>query len=426
MKNYILRSPRFLFSLIGMIVTISVFGQMDFRPGFIIDPANDTIYGLINLGNEIKNARICSFRADEKDEIDEFSPDEILAYRFIDGKYYVSKSLRINDEEQLVFAEYLVNGIADLYFYRDENRDLYFLEKEDGEMIPLSNEERETYVDGKRVKTYSFSYIRMLKASMGDCMEIQPSVDRAKYNHTSLTSIVSQYHDYICEGESCIIYEKPASRFEFKIGPVVGYSFNHLSLKGPDLYESFVFESSQSLQAGIRMDFWWSRLGDKISFQLEADLNKGDFYGTSDYQRIYSSSEDSYQVYLNSLSMNILSGVNYAFPTGRIRPTAGAGLMFSKFIKPDFYYIKESSFTYDVSTTSEWHGDPVSNLLFGAYLEVGFDARLTQRFLFFTHVRAGYSFSNPNMIAGLDNGVVRQIRVSPKYIPASISMGVYF
>ena len=242
-----MRHPRFFATSALVSFSLLLFGQADFRPGYIIDLNLDTLYGQIDFRGEVRNSKVCDFRTDEKAEPQRFAPGEISAYRFLPGKYYVSKTIEAGGESRPVFAEYLVNGIADLYFYRDENTDLYLIEKEGGEMLALTNEEKEVYVEGTRRIQQSNQYVRLLKATFSDCMEIQPTIDGARLNHQSLIAITSRYHAYVCDGEKCIIYLKETPGIRFKLGGTIGFSSSRLRIKGDEEFEAFESEDTLSI-----------------------------------------------------------------------------------------------------------------------------------------------------------------------------------
>jgi hypothetical protein len=115
-----------------------------------------------------------------------FEPGDIYAYRFSNGgKYYVSMDLEIDQEERRVFLEFLVNGISNLYYYRGEATNKYFLESAEGQFTELSNDWIEFEKDGVRYGRYTNLFVGQMKASFGDCPEIQPGLEQAKFTHKS-------------------------------------------------------------------------------------------------------------------------------------------------------------------------------------------------------------------------------------------------
>jgi biotin synthase-related radical SAM superfamily protein len=43
--------------------------------------------------------------------------------------------------------EYLINGIVDIYYYRDDNGEHYLVDNGSGDLLELKNEEKEIIID---------------------------------------------------------------------------------------------------------------------------------------------------------------------------------------------------------------------------------------------------------------------------------------
>ena len=128
-----------LFYLIFFQYCYISFGQGNFRPGYIVTYNSDTLRGFIKLKSNFENSKSCIFKT-EKNQIPKIlSPDDIRAYRIENGKYYLSKEIEIDSLKKKVFLEYLVNGIVNLYYYKDPLNEYYFIEK-DKILSRLSNE----------------------------------------------------------------------------------------------------------------------------------------------------------------------------------------------------------------------------------------------------------------------------------------------
>ena len=124
--------------LLGLIfITGIINAQTDFRPGFIIKAEGDTIFGEIDYRGDLLMGEVCRFRLSERSYTVEFSPNDIIAYRFTDSKFYISKE--VNGRK--VFLEFLINGQVNIYYLRDVKSDYYFLEREGEKLIELPYEE---------------------------------------------------------------------------------------------------------------------------------------------------------------------------------------------------------------------------------------------------------------------------------------------
>lgn len=145
--------------IVCIFYTASLYGQNDFFEGYIIKNNNDTVYGLIKLGGFVQNAKECVFKKDPYSKTTKYFPSDLLGYKFIKGKYFVSEmiSYQLNSESikkikhvdfdrnkgtfyldnetinelksdstigvqnelinKNVFLEYLINGNIDIYAY---------------------------------------------------------------------------------------------------------------------------------------------------------------------------------------------------------------------------------------------------------------------------------------------------------------------
>ena len=133
---------RLLLMSVILLISFPIFSQMNYKPGFIITLEGDSILGEIENRGSIKNSVICTFKQEESEKWIDYGPSEISAYGFKNGKFYVSRDIELNGDTLNVFLEYLIDGIVDAYFYRDENEDYYFVEKEGVDLILLDDNQK--------------------------------------------------------------------------------------------------------------------------------------------------------------------------------------------------------------------------------------------------------------------------------------------
>ncbi|WP_016775860.1 hypothetical protein [Anaerophaga thermohalophila] len=183
--------------LFGLLFSIGLLNaQTDFRPGYIIKNTGDTLNGDIDYRGDLLMSRLCKFR-DKENIIKDYSPNDIIAFRFIDGKYYVSRE--INDRR--VFLEYLIKGKVNIYYMRDENGDHYYLDKEDVKLTEIPYEEGIKYIDDKQVFYESKKHIGLLNYFMQDAPEFQSRIQSLKKpEHQTLIKLAEDYHNAVCEG----------------------------------------------------------------------------------------------------------------------------------------------------------------------------------------------------------------------------------
>jgi hypothetical protein len=254
MKNTELK--RFLF--FGLIVISEILSaQTDFRTGFIIENSGDTLFGEIDYRGDLLMSSVCKFK-DYNNNVHEYFPSDIKAFRFIGSKYYVSRE--VNDKK--VFLEYLINGEINIYYLRDDDGDHYYLDKKDIRLTEISYEEGIKQVNNKQVFYKSTKHYGLLRVYMQDAPGFDTKIKSIeKPEHRNLIKLAEDYHNVVCGGEKCIIYEKKQPLLRLNLELVSGVirieNFEH-------------FDSSQKMRDkyfyrhGIIAHFWMPRINEKI------------------------------------------------------------------------------------------------------------------------------------------------------------------
>lgn len=188
-----------------------LYAQKEFLPGYVITNKLDTLHGFINNGTYQENALMCLFRQELESETLTYLPEDILGYRFVDGKYYVHHHVELNGTKQDVFLEYLIDGQLDIYFITDEQRNgHYFASKEEGKLVELQFGEISKVVDGITLVRDNTQYIGVLNALTQDVPAMQEYTYRlAEPEHKNLIRYASKYHKMSCGNDDCLVYEKP-------------------------------------------------------------------------------------------------------------------------------------------------------------------------------------------------------------------------
>lgn len=207
-----------LFFLTFLISTGFLHAQPDYRPGYVIENTGDTIYGEIDYRGDWISGRICRFKTTNY-AIEQYTPYDIKAYRFIEGKYYVSEVVG----GKRVFLEYLIKGMVNIYYLRDENGDHYYLDKENVRLTEIPFEEGIRILDERMVFYRSKKHYGVLNYYMQDAPEFQSRIEAVQIpDHNSLIKLAEDYHNMVCEGDRCIIYEKQLPFISVNLETVFG------------------------------------------------------------------------------------------------------------------------------------------------------------------------------------------------------------
>ena len=326
----------------------SIQAQRDYRKGYIITNMNDTIHGWIDYRGDIRNARICSFRETETGQATDYSPWDISAYRFIDSKFYVSKNIGAADAPNQIFLEYLVNGMANLYYYREDNVNEYYYIEKDGHFHELKIDEIEVDVRGSTRTMPIHSYVGVLQAALG-VWEMREDIEKAKLEHWSLIDIARDYHNYTCtDGSECIIYVKRKPLMALKVGPVVGVNLATLKMTrnwymigletGKLAKDHYKFDPLTNFTLGVNLNLSMPRTSEKLSMQMQALYAKYHFFHT------YKRGSTSTELHINSNALQMGLNFKYEYPRGKLRPTLAAGG--AMMLLPDASFKKHTEYSY--------------------------------------------------------------------------------
>jgi len=380
-----MKHPLVFLSASLIVISVSLKAQTNFHPGFYITLQHDTVYGEIDNRGEQRNSSICTFRSKEDSESIFFAPGEIVAYRFTEkGKYYISKEVPVKGEAREVYLEFLVDGISNLYYYRGEGSGRYFIESGDGLLTELTNNLIKSEVDGVVYSRKSNLYVGQMKATFADCPEIQAKLDNASFNHNSLIKLTSEYHEYTCDGEECIIYEKALPLVKISGGAYVGVILSSLdfpSYEGSAMdfasdaaykwYQDYTFQKQTDLVLGLQFRFTLPRANEKLALILLAEYSQSDFYSYTEEQTnpgLLTEMEANAHI----SSLNTMLGMQYTYPRGKIRPSLAIGPLFSMDLN-SYFDMYHTLITESVIIPQEYHTEPIKGLTMGGFSQLGVD-----------------------------------------------------
>ena len=236
------------FSLLFTCFVNECLSQGRLHPGFVL-MNKDTLRGFIYKASDAKSAKVCIFKVHLDSNVIEFYPKDIEAYKYENGKFYVSKHVNFRSgEKRKVFLEYLVNGIADLYYYKDDMNVHYFIENDNMELSELVNEKKYVH-DSDKGKYYTSlnQHIGILKVAFKNCPEIYSNIDQVRLEHPSLIRITKLYHEKTCgPGNECIVYSNNEPFVKVKGGLIAGLS--HMKLNFSSSRREFEFLTVENFE----------------------------------------------------------------------------------------------------------------------------------------------------------------------------------
>ncbi len=293
-----IKIPLVLF-LLGLVFTLKA--QKDFLPGTVITLNGDSIKGFIEDRGLLRNSQVCNFKKLQTEETLNYYPNQIESYILNDYKFYVSKEIVVDKDTMQVFLEYLIDGIVDVYIYRDLKGDRYFIEKEDVKLTELKKSEVSGY------ETID-EYVGVLKYVFNDSYEIQKKSETVALNQKNIIKLAEDYHYQVCDGEKCIVYQnKLKSKFGFEL--FGGMDANSFNVKDGD--EKYSFKSNRNYSLGITGYATLPSYNKNLALNLQIKYGKFDSF-------CHEKNEYTYEMEGENLFYN--GFVSYTFPKGFIRP----------------------------------------------------------------------------------------------------------
>ena len=291
-----MKKKYFLLILLFMQLGIFSYAQNGYGPGYIITNDSDTLKGLIKQKSNYLNSRSCDFIYGNKESEKAYSPSDIKAYRFLNSKYYVSREVTVDSVKQRVFLEYLVEGIVNLYYFKDLQKEYYFLEK-DNQFVPISNETSVLTVKEKahngdiveeNYSRTSYQYRRVLAYLFQDSPTIAKEISNVQFNYRSLIGLTVDYHNAVCKDRKCIDFTKSTKQDIF-LEPFLGLNNEWMSIN-----TSTTNARQSNLYAGVRVRLKPFKRFTRWDFLMGVSFSSSNFTGDFDnkifdsfYTRIY-------------------------------------------------------------------------------------------------------------------------------------------
>jgi len=323
-----------------------------------------------------------------------------------------------------LFLEFLVDGIADLYYYANGSEAHYFIEKANGQLFELIQEQERAFIDGKLYVIDKKGYIGLLRYAFADCQKIFPLLDNITLDSKSLVEAVKKYHEYVCTDQQCIIYEKqlPVIKVSFGSYFSMNSSFLNFSNSGDMTYAAMKVGMAFYASVGFLFNATLPRMNEKLTIQTSGVIGKSYFQGSGSIPFWISSEE----LKLNLVTFNTSTGLKYSYPKGKIRPTialkGNAVWLLSKDDKRTVNFENGVDLTMtDITSFMK------SNILYGYTLRAGVDYHINSSLIPFLSL--GYDDSagmKSCTLWRLDSSLSYAARAKVVMKTISLNAGIYF
>lgn len=312
------------------------FSQTDYRNGYVITNAGDTLSGFVDYREKDKAYKSCDFKVSKGQNTITYEPGSIIGYGFENDKFFLSREISIkNKPSQVVFLEVIVRGLVSLYKFENT----YFVEKGNDGLQQLINETKEVFIEEKRVSRNTNQHIGTINMLVFDCAEIRTRVQKIRLAEKDLTNLIEDYNR--CKGVSSVTFKAKKPWTKAIIGLTGGLNVSQLKFDPYPGYEHLTgdFEVSKSPMIGVSFDILSPRLSERISFH-------GDFlYLTSKYYNytLYNSSSSVERNYvtLELQQLKVPIGIRYTFPKREFTPYFNAGISSTIHLSSNSNWVQE-------------------------------------------------------------------------------------
>jgi len=362
-----MKHPAILFCILFFMCAY-IEAQSNFQPGFYITNQIDTVYGLIDDRGEIKNSKQCIYKTGEISEPVKFLPGEIYGFKIDDSKFYIARELSIAGHDSVVFLEYLVDGIKDLYFYPGK----YFIEDEEGKLHELILEKKLVYKRGSDFIQTKKIYAGQLRYTFADCPQLFNDIDASSLTHKSLINLTVDYHNKVCDGEKCLVYHKPVPILSLKLGFSSGVNSTRVNLRQPGSYKEVDFNGSTDFQFGALVYMFLPRITERFSIGISTVYFQSYYYGFKQSEELF------LDVHGHANTFIIAGSLRYAFTYNKLTPVIETGIMLIPYLFSEFRNVEEFV-TSDYVYTREFYSFPLIDTRAGAFVKAGLNYSLAEK-----------------------------------------------
>lgn len=372
---------RLLPALIIFFVSATGYCQSDFHKGFIVSNGSDTIAGFVYYKSGLSPFKSCQFKKTETETPVTYEPAQIKGYGIIGEKYFQSQTIKLDGVETAVFLQVLAKGDVSLY----DNGERYFVQKENGDLLELSNDVQQSKVDGRTILKESKRYVGILNLVMQDRPKLKQRIQRVKLDETQLVPLVKKYND--SHGTSTITYKADKASLKITPGIVIGANISKISFKPNHFSFDHLkgsFRVSRAPVFGASFDIFSPRLNENIGFHADV------LYGISRYynynQITYTATLQTNYTTIDLHQLKIPIGIKYKFPAKKITPYINLGISGTMHLQAHSHVVQEVRSGETVFTTTK-QALPIRAYQFGAWAGAGVTRSISKKLVLYSELR---------------------------------------
>ncbi|MEM1324433.1 MAG: hypothetical protein AAGI23_00685 [Bacteroidota bacterium] len=363
---------KYSFLLLTLVFANYLVAQNDYRAGFVITSAQDTLHGQVSYRSNFKNYHSCFFKQQHK--VTEYTAEEIEGFGYDGGKYFVSGI--VADD----FVEVLVHGTISLYKTRG-----WYMVKKNGKLYELANKMVAAERNGRKGYGVSQRWRGTLVFLMQNCQKgLKDGISKAKLSAKSLTEIVVAYHD--CTGESYTEFGSEQKWIQFDLGASISAVRSTLAVEDQNDLFYYLADTYTAIDwsPGMMVAVSAPRISDRLSAQAELQFLRTIYSSLIVFEQ---NGTDYYDVYIETNTLSTPVAITYFLPKSTYNPFVQAGLDVNINLKTNSRFFGERVIDREVITFQEREAFLIRPTQVGYFGSVGvqrsfdqFGSRLSLRY----------------------------------------------
>jgi outer membrane protein W len=230
------------------------YSQSDFKDGYVVTQAGDTLQGSIKYNGERVNAEFCQFkRRSGSEPIERFTPGDIRSYAFQGDRVYESREINFNFKNQYFFLERVNQGKISLYYFRDNTEGQHFYIEKEG-VLPLT-ELKVNYVQREGKRYEQKAYVNTLGYALQEAHFPASRIESIALFRNPLSTLIAEYNQLVSAAKDSLSVNQPKKNKRVMIRPGVYIGFNRSTYIFPS-QPAFFIARKFGPQANLSFSFF--------------------------------------------------------------------------------------------------------------------------------------------------------------------------
>jgi hypothetical protein len=414
-----------LLAVIFLFTTCLTFGQVGFRPGFIIKNNGDSLTGLVFYSTDPQFSKTCRFKRFQIAQDFEYNADQLRGFGFKNGRYFESKG----KAGKKAFYECLLKGRLSVFVESGKRRGAIYLEHASVGFFTLS-EGSNLLPDAGSFKDYieTIRHFMDLTGTEQDLNQKSPEFDAVEIAHYikvhevqkgqtprefQPTEKVTYLTDY------SVTHNKPMLKFGFN----AGYQFLTIDIPGTTYTKYFdkaQYNATYRPFFGLYINRKLLPKSDILSAELGLNYVSDTYYGYAEYTYGHIHRDD---ITLKSSFIQVPLFLKVALGKGKVRPFIKLGAYTSCLLGESYHRYSEVEDDNEIYTDNYYdYTMKADNGLLGG---LGFQMNLGLARVF--TLDAGYIYGNQKLVLKEKSGDApsifdSRINMSGFWVSASINL----